>query len=188
MGTPLKVLVSFSLLFALCSISNAEIIDRVLAILPGQIVTLSDVEAALDFGLVEPPSGDERIAGGLTALVDRMLMLNEVRRVVPPEPRPAAIDARLARMRQRFASPEEFSRALSARGVDEAVLRLHAADDLRLASYLEERFSSAAQPTDEEIRKAGEASRETLTSERRRSLIGAWAAELRRRADVTVLP
>ena len=79
---------SCSLLSALCSVLNAEIIDRVLAILPGQIVTLSDVEAALDFGLVEPPSGAERIAGGLSALVDRMLMLNEVRRVVPPEPRP----------------------------------------------------------------------------------------------------
>jgi hypothetical protein len=182
------ILASFSALFALCSVLNAEIIDRILAILPGQIVTLSDVEAALDFGLVEPPSGAERIAGGLSALVDRMLMLNEVRRVVPPEPRPAAIDARIARMRQRFASPEEFSRALSARGVDEAVLRLYAADDVRLASYLDERFSSAAQPTEEELRKAGEAAREALTSERLRALIGAWVAELRRRADVTVLP
>jgi len=187
--TPRRIVIAcFSLLFTLGSVLNAEIIDRVLAILPGQIVTLSDVEAALDFGLVEPPSGAERIAGGLSALVDRMLMLNEVRRVVPPEPRPAAIDARIARMRQRFASPEEFSRALSARGVDEAVLRIYAADDLRLASYLDERFSSAAQPTEEELRKAGEAAKEALTSERRGALIGAWAAELRRRADVTVLP
>ena len=72
-------------LYVLCAVSQAEIIDRVLAILPGQIVTLSDVEAALDFGLVEAPPGTERIAGGLSALVDRMLMLNEVRRVVPPE-------------------------------------------------------------------------------------------------------
>ena len=181
-------LASFFVLFALGSVLNAEIIDRVLAILPGQIVTLSDVEAALDFGLVEPPSGADRIAGGLSALVDRMLMLNEVRRVVPPEPRPAAIDARIAQMRQQFRSPEEFSRALSARGVDEAVLRLYAADDLRLASYLDERFSSAAQPTEEELRKAGEAAKEALTSERRGALIGAWVAELRRRADVTVLP
>ena len=50
-----------SLLFALCSISvsvRGEVIDRVLAILPGQIITLSDVEAALDLGLVEAPAGD----------------------------------------------------------------------------------------------------------------------------------
>ena len=188
MGTPRVVLACFSLLFALCSLAHAEVIDRVLAILPGQIITLSDVEAAMDFGLVEPPPGDDRIAAGLSALVDRMLMLNEVRRVVPREPPAAAIDARVARMKQRFASPQEFSRALSSRGVGDSVLRLYAADDLRLASYLDERFSSAAQPTDEEIRQQGEAARAKLTSERRRALVEAWTAELRRRAEVTVLP
>ncbi len=180
-----------SLLFALCSISvsvRGEVIDRVLAILPGQIITLSDVEAALDLGLVEAPAGDGRIAAGLAAVIDRVLMLNEVRRVAPAEPSPAAIDARVARIRQRIGSPAELSRLLGARGLDETVLRLYAADDLRLASYLEERFSAAAQPTDEEIRQAGESARQRLTDERRRTLIGAWTAELRRRADVTVLP
>jgi hypothetical protein len=192
-----------SLLFALCPLPSAlcpvnvcpvsasvraEIIDRVLAILPGQIVTLSDVVAALDLGLVDAPAGGERIAGGLSAVIDRVLMLNEVRRVAPPEPSPAAIDARVALIRQRFDAAAELSRLLAARGLDETVLRLYAADDLRLASYLDERFSAAAQPTDEEIRQAGESARQRLTDDRRRALIGAWTAELRRRADVTVLP
>ena len=166
---------------------GAEIIDRVLAILPGQIITLSDVEAALDLGLVEPPAGGDRVAGALAALVDRILMLNEVRRVVPPEPTAAAIDARVASIRKRFSSPAELSRILDARGVDETVLRLYAADDLRLASYLDERFSAASQPTDEEIRQAGEASRTKLVAERRQTLVSAWIADLRRRADVTIL-
>jgi len=179
------------LLFALCSMSvsvRAEIIDRVLAILPGQIITLSDVEAALELGLVEAPAGEDRVAGGLSAVIDRVLMLNEVRRVAPPEPSASAIDARLALIRQRFGAAAELSRLLAARGLDETVLRLYAADDLRLASYLDERFSAAAQPTDEEIRQAGESARRRLTDDRRRALIGAWTAELRRRADVTVLP
>ena len=174
-------------LWALASVAHAEIIDRVLAILPGQIITLSDVEAALDLGLVEPSTTGDRIEAGLSAVIDRVLMLNEVRRVAPPEPSTAAIDARLARIRQRFSSPIELSRVLAARGIDETVLRLYAADDLRLASYLDERFSAAAQPTDEEIRQAGESARQRLTDERRRTLISAWTAELRRRADVTVL-
>lgn len=180
-----------SLLFALCSISagvSAEVIDRVLAILPGQIITLSDVEAALDLGLVEPAAGAERVASGLSAVVDRVLMLNEVRRVSPPEPSRAAVDERVARIRQRFSTPADLSRVMAARGLDETVVRLFAADDLRLASYLEERFGAASQPTDEEIRQAGESARQRLTEERRRTLIGAWTAELRRRADVTVLP
>ena len=180
-----------SLLFALCSISvsvRGEVIDRVLAILPGQIITLSDVEAALDLGLVEAPAGEQRIAVALSAVIDRVLMLNEVRRVAPPEPSPAAIDARVARIRERIGRPADMARVLAARGLDETVLRLYAADDLRLASYLEERFSAASQPTDDEIRQAGESARQRLTEDRRRALIGAWTAELRRRADVTVLP
>ena len=166
---------------------TAEVIDRVVAILPGQIITLSDVEAALDLGLVEVPAGAERLPGGLSAVIDRVLMLNEVRRVTPAEPPTAAVDARVALIRQRFAGPADLSRVLAARGLDETVLRLYAADDLRLASYLDERFSAAAQPTDEEIRQAGESARQRLTDDRRRTLIGAWTAELRRRADVTVL-
>ena len=175
-------------LLALGSVAHAEIIDRVLAILPGQIITLSDVEAALELGLVEAPAGSDRIAAGLSAVIDRVLMLNEVRRVSPPEPSAAAVDARVGRIRQRFSGPAELSRVLAARGLDETVVRLYAADDLRLASYLEERFTAAAQPTEEEIRQAGESARQHLTDERRRTLIGAWTAELRRRADVTVLP
>jgi hypothetical protein len=177
-----------ALLPACVSSVRAETIDRVLAILPGQIITLSDVEAALDLGLVEAPAGSDRIAGALSALIDRVLMLNEVRRVVPPEPGAEAINARVARIRQRFDSPAALAGVLEARGIDETVLRLYAADDLRLASYLDERFSAAAQPTDQEVRQAGEPARERLTQERRRALISAWTAELRRRADVTVLP
>jgi hypothetical protein len=180
-----------SLLLALGSFSvsaRGEVIDRVLAVLPGQIITLSDVEAALDLGLVEAPAGETRIPAGLSAVIDRVLMLNEVRRVAPPEPSSGAIDARVARIRERIGGPAEMSRVLAARGLDETVLRLYATDDLRLASYLEERFSAAAQPTDDEIRQAGESARQRLTDDRRRTLIGAWTAELRRRADVTVLP
>src|SRR5688572_30295605 len=139
-----------SLLSALCSFSvslQAEIIDRVLAILSGQIITLSDVEAALDLGLVETPAGGDRIAAGLNAVMYRVLLLNEVRRIAPPEPVSAAVEARVARVRQRFGSPAELSRVLDARGIDETVLRLYAADDLRLASYIDERFSAASQPT-----------------------------------------
>ena len=177
-----------SLLFALGSSASGEIIDRVLAILPGQIITQSDVQAALDLGFVEVPAGSDRIAAGLSIVIDRVLMLNEVRRVTPAEPSAAAVDARLARINQRFDSPAALARVLGASGIDDAVLRVYAADDLRLASYLDERFSAASQPTDAEVRQAGEASRARLAGERRQALVAAWVAELRRRAEVTILP
>ena len=183
-----SVLVLCALLFALCRDGQAEIIDRVLAILPGQIITQSDVQAALDLGLVEAPSGGDRTGAALSSVIDRVLMLNEVRRVIPPEPSEAAIERRLVQIRQRFDSPAALARVLTASGIDEEVLRIYAADDLRLAAYLEERFLAASQPTDQEVLQAGEEARQRLADERRRSLIAAWTGELRRRADVTILP
>ena len=53
--------------------------------------------------------------------------------------------------------------------------------------YLDERFSAASQPTDQEVLQAGEANRQKLTEERRRTLINAWIAELRRRSDISIL-
>jgi hypothetical protein len=168
--------------------ASAEIIDRILAVVAGQIITKSDVDAARALGLLDMRPGeaqDEKAA--LEALIDRVLMLNEVRRVVPQEPTEAAIDARVAAVRSRFSSPTGFQQVLAASGIDEAVVRIYAEDDLSLAAYLDERFSAAAQPTDQEVLQAGEANRQKLADERRRALVNAWVAELRRRADISLL-
>ena len=156
---------------------SAEIIDRIAAVVGGQIIAKSDVDAAAAFGL----------ASNLQELIDRTLMLNEVRRVAPPDPPAAALDVRVGVIRARFPTPEAFVRALQSGGLDDAAVRSSAADDLRLLAYLDERFLSASLPTDEEVRQAGESARARLTAERRQTLVNAWIAELRRRTDVTVL-
>jgi hypothetical protein len=158
--------------------ASAEIIDRIVAVVGGQIIAKSDVDAAAAFGL----------APDLQALIDRILMLNEVRRVAPPDPAAAPLDARVARIRANFATPDAFARALALSGLDEAAVRSYAADDLRLSAYLDERFSSASLPTEEEVRQAGESARARLTAERRQQLVNAWIADLRRRTEITVLP
>jgi hypothetical protein len=170
--------------------ASAEIIDRILAIVAGQLITKSDVEASRALGLIDarPAEGQSADEAALRALIDRVLMLNEVRRVVPRAPTDAAIDARLAEIRRRFPTPGALQQALAANGIDESVLRIYAEDDLNLAAYLDERFSAAAQPTDQEILQAGEANRQKLAEERRRTLVSAWIDELRRRADINVLP
>jgi hypothetical protein len=171
-----RTVILLALLLAASS-ASAEIIDRIAAVVGGQIITTSDVDAAAAFGL----------APDLQALIDRTLMLTEVRRVAPPDPAPAALDARVAQMRARFASAAAFTRALQLAGLDEVAVRAYAADDLRLAVYMDERFSSASVPTEEEVRQVGEAARARLTAEHRQALVNAWIAELRRRADISVL-
>ena len=167
----------------------AEIIDRILATVAGQIITKSDVEAARELGLIQPAAAESQSPddAALQALIDRVLMLNEVRRVVPREPTAAAITARIAEIRNRFASQAALQQTLAASGIDEAVLRVYAEDDLSLASYLDERFSAAAQPTEQEVLQAGQDNRAKLATERRRALVNAWIAELRRRADISIL-
>ena len=51
---------------------------------------------------------------------------------------------------------------LAASGISEPVIRIYAEDDLSLAAYLDERFSAAAEPTDQEVLQAGEANRRKL--------------------------
>ena len=168
---------------------SAEIIDRILATVAGQIITKSDVEAARALGLIQPAAAESQSPddAALQALIDRVLMLNEVRRVVPREPAEAAITARIAEIRNRFPSQAALQQTLAASGIDEAVLRVYAEGDLSLASYLDERFSAAAQPTEQELLQAGEDNRGKLAAERRRTLVNAWIAELRRRADISIL-
>ena len=171
------------------SSASAEIIDRILATVAGQIITKSDVEAARSLGLIQPAVAESQSPdeAALQALIDRVLMLNEVRRVVPRAPTAAAMTARIAEIRSRFPSQAALQQALAASGIDEAVLRIYAEDDLSLASYLDERFSAAAQPTDQEVLQAGQDNRAKLAAERRRTLVNAWIAELRRRADISIL-
>ena len=183
---------------------RAEIIDRIVAVVAGQVLMLSDLQAARALGLVGSAAGPEPTVGELRELIDRTLILNELRRVPPPDPPAAEVDALLAKMRQRFDSPAAWARTLAASGLDEAQLRGLAADELRIRRYIQERFASSAQPTEAEVTQylrdrpevvqaatspiqAADLARAQLAAQRQQSLVAAWKAELRRRANITEL-
>jgi hypothetical protein len=182
-----------------------ELIERTLALVGGQPITLSDARAAIAFGLVsvERPSDDMPAITG--RLVDRELILREVQRYAPPAPTDAAVDARLDEIRARFRDAAGFTRALDLHGFSEARLRAWIRDDLRTVAYLAQRFASASTPTDTEISSAYARSRaefdaagttveqatpmlrERLITARRAELIDDWLSDLRRRTDVVIL-
>ena len=185
-----------------------QLIDRVLAVVGQDPITLSDVTAALRFGLVSPAAdaGDQQAA--LNSLIDRQLQLIEVNRYLPPEPPATEIDARLAQIRARFDSQAAFDAALRETGVSLAQLRAHLRDTIRIESYLGQRFGASSQPTEDDIvryYRAHESDfskngvlqpfeairdqvRKRLLEERSATLVRDWIAGLRRRADVTILP
>src|SRR5262245_56920255 len=81
-----------------------ELVDRTLAIIGNQVITLSDVRTALDLGLVAPSKGADPVIAATERLVDRLLVLREVQRYAPPEPSDVNVEEQLAAVRRRFAT------------------------------------------------------------------------------------
>ena len=67
--------------------ARGEVIDRILAVVNRELITLSDVAAAIRLGLVSvPQEGSDPTRAVLDALIDRQLELGETNRYQPPEP------------------------------------------------------------------------------------------------------
>jgi hypothetical protein len=96
-------------------------------------------------------------------LVERELMLREAERYAPEEPAAAAVTEQLMAAERRVGGAEPLAAVLRAGGFTEARLRAWVRDDLRIASYLGQRFAA---------------------DDRRADLIADWISDLRRRSTV----
>ena len=143
----------------------AEVIDRVLAVVSGNLILQSDVRAAETLGLVDVSGAGDPTRLALTRLIDRSLVLDEVNRYAPPEPDAEAIAERVRIVRERFSSDAEFVTTLRRLGLDEAQLRELVRQNLRIQSYVDQRFA-------------------TDTPERAQLAVADWIAGLRRRAEI----
>jgi hypothetical protein len=156
------------LVFALGTLVTSlqpQLVERTLAIVAGQAITLTDVQTVRALGLVDAadvPAATER-------LVDRALMLREVERYAVPEPQADTVDRRIDEIRLRLGEAE-FRSVLAEGGFSERRLRVWVRDDLRIAAYLEQRFAAAA---------AGGQSRDALIAD--------WIGDLRRRTPIVEL-
>jgi hypothetical protein len=164
-----KVTIVVLALVACASAAHAEVLDRLMAVVGGRTITLSDVNGALLFHQVEPPAATPDKAGyTVERLIDRVLMLAEVERFQPPEPDPIEITVRVDAQERGAGSAAAFDKLLAVTGMTRDQLRRNIRDDLRIATYLNQRFGA------------------TDTPERQAS-VKTWVSDLRKRADVTVL-
>jgi hypothetical protein len=188
--------------------ARAEIIDRMLAVVGGEIILLSDAHAAVKFGLIDVRSIDDEngLRAALNALVDRQLQLFEVNRYLPPEPPASAVNARLEGTRA-LLGDDGFRAALAETGMTETQVRSRIRDNLRIESYRAQRFGAALQPSEEDLvryYRANEAmftkngvlqpfedvrgvAREQLVRARSGALIAEWLDTLRRRTETQIL-
>jgi hypothetical protein len=195
-------------------LTQTQVVDRLVAVVGEQAITLSDVRAARTLGLVAIGGGVAVAAADasddalIERLVSRELMRAEIERFGMPQPPADILDARVRTMRGRFASGESWTAALEACGLSESRFRAWVADDWRIEQYLQQRFDAAAQPTDEEVQQyyqsrerefaiAGrprpfeevrDEARRRLTDARRRTLVDEWLTGLRRRTEIVLLP
>jgi hypothetical protein len=203
----IRLLIVFFALLGAAGSLRAEVIDRILAVVDTQIITLSDARAALRFALVPEDVSVDPIAAVLQRLIDRRLMLAEVDRYAPPEPAPAAVEAAIAVVERRFKDPLEMEIALNQAAMSREDLRRWVRDTLRLETYFQQRFSTVVQPSEDEILRyyrdhaaeftvsgkpqpleaAREAVRAAVIREQREVLVRQWVEGLRRRGAVQVL-
>jgi len=163
-----RLLIAFCIWqFAFCISPRAEVIDRVLAVVSGDLITLSDVTAARDLGLQSADGAADPTRAILSKLIDRELVLAEVERYGPPEPSADVIDAEVRTVRARFPSADAYQATLTRSGIDEAHLRETLRQDLRIRAYEDQRFATAG--------------------ERRQALVDDWIGALRRRATIADL-
>ena len=186
-------------------VSAQQLLDRVLARVDGVPITLTDVQAAIGSGIIQVGAGDA-IAEGTQQMIDRQLELTEVQRFPPPEPSPDAIARETARLTMNAGS--RLPMLMQSTGLTEQRILEMARDNLRIAGYLDQRFGTTVQVSDEEVaayyrtheaefsnggvavpyEEAEPIARQRVASERRRAIVSQWIRDLRSRAGVVVNP
>jgi hypothetical protein len=181
-----------------------ELLDRVLARVNEEPITLTDARAAIGLGMIELTEGVDPIVSALPQLVERRLVLAEVARFAPPEPDITSLNGQVNAIEARVGSPERLAELERSTGVGESQIREIARDDLRIRAYLNQRFGSSVQATEEDAAayyrahldefrvngvltpypEAEAAARQKAAAERRAAIIFQWMRELRQRADV----
>lgn len=181
-----------------------QLLDRIVAHVNGEIITLTDVKAAVALGVVEAPADADAI-DAIEPLVSRQLVLAEVERFAPPEPAADVIARETAGLIGRLGS--RLVAVMESTGIDEARIEDIARDNLRIQAYLDQRFGTTVQLTEEEVAQyyrihpdeftregtlmpftqAEPLAHERAGAERRASIVAQWTRDLRARGEVVVM-
>ena len=128
--------------------ADAGRIDRVLAVVNGEPITLSEVleAVALTPGILAPPLQDT-----LERLIDARLMEHEARRYPQEPPSEEESEATLRALTDRFATPDDYRATLRRLGVAEDYLRKRIQRELIVDRYVDRRFRPLVQVAQREV-------------------------------------
>ena len=139
-----------SILFLLALPVRAEVVDRILAVVDRQVITLSEAELAREIGTLRG-GGELSLESAVDRLIESLLVEQEVKRFaaepVPSEQVVQAIDS----IRGTFPTEDAFQQALEARGVTDEILEQLVRRQVAISRYLEARFRPLVHVSDEEV-------------------------------------
>jgi hypothetical protein len=187
---------------------GAQMVNAIVAIVNGQVITLLDVQVTAEFGLAgaaEPGEGTDRLQAALEALIDRKIILDlarEARIADRSEVAAAAAELRRSMGEEAFAAKlakfdltaeglepylEErllYERALAMRFSQAVPVSVTEIERHYRDIYVPERtrLGLAVEPLD---RASGEIEAK-IREERRAQQMRAWVQDLRKRADIQI--
>ena len=160
-----KRLLIFIFLLAFFSPVRARIIERIVAVVGGEVITLSELEEFLGperarrEGVDMDIGREEARRRALERLIEKKILLQEANDQ-DIEVREERIDRRLEELRERFASEEEFRQALREENLTEAKLRRRIEEDLMVSLLIDREVRARVRVEEEKIRLFFEENRE----------------------------
>lgn len=150
-GFPIRgIFLAAAIAIAPAWLAAQEVVDRIVARVENDVILLSDVRALSRYQqfLDGKSETDAQI---LDRLIDQWIVRTEADVSHSPRPSEAEIDRGLTRVRNLFASEQEYEARRKQAGLTEQDVRAIVASQLYLSNYLESRFRSAVQIDPKEI-------------------------------------
>jgi hypothetical protein len=188
----------------------AVTVDRIAAVIDGQVLTVSEIGQMVELRFFPRlgDSEDDYRREVLDALIAQALRYRDVERFGAQDIPPDTIEARVVEIQRRFASETEFQAAIARAELTVDEVRALVKRQLQVEAYIQERFAPLVFVTNEEIdeyyrgpwreqrRERGlpvpalsevrEEVRAALRLSRLQAEIDRWTSQLRARANVDV--
>ena len=185
-------------------LAQTLILDRILAVVSGNVIMQSDVLAFINLQLVDVVEDKNPEDTTLTQLIERRIVLDEIDRYVVTDPSPMLIEQRFVDVTARFASRNALVRVLEQVGYTIDDLRQVLTENTKRDIYLNSRFSLVRLPSEDQLRDYFEENTdqfvtpdqvltfeelrplitERLTEELRTEMVSDWVARLVRQSVV----
>ncbi len=130
--------------------ARGELVDRIVAIIDRDVVTLSEAEQAGE--IARARIGDsEPLVSIVERLIESRLVEREVARFTGEPVSPELVDRALQDVRARFSSERKFRDMLARSGLSEDELSILLRKQIGVAQYVEQRFRPLTFVTEEQI-------------------------------------